>query len=327
MKKSLVALAALAGIAGSAAAQSSVTLFGVVDAAARYSKASGQDKKSLISGGSSTARFGVRGVEDLGGGLKAGFWLESELGTDAGSAGADGKFWNRRATISLTGEFGEIRLGRDKGSSRLVVDEFDIYSTVGNGAVNKVYGLPGASFINRFDNQVKYVLPELGGLYGSVDVSAGEGTDPLNKSIGGRLGYKVGGFKIAGGYSESGVSNKFKHLSVGTSYDFGTVALNGLFTQNKSGANSIDVWTLGAVAPVFGSGAVSAQVSFANGSAKVGDAKHFTVGYQHNLSKRTAFYTTASVIDNDSPAAFSVDLKPNAGGRSGAIDVGVKHSF
>lgn len=86
MKKSIVALSVLASFAGVAAAQtSSVTLFGVVDLAARYTKANGNDTKQLSNDGSSSSRLGVRGVEDLGGGLKAGFWLESALSADTGT--------------------------------------------------------------------------------------------------------------------------------------------------------------------------------------------------------------------------------------------------
>ena len=125
MKKSLVALAVLAGFAGAAAAQSSVTLFGVIDVAARYTKANGQDTKQLTNDGSSSSRFGVRGVEDLGGGLKAGFWLEGALAADTGTADAT-RFWGRRASVSLMGDFGEVRLGRGKTSTRLVVDDFDV---------------------------------------------------------------------------------------------------------------------------------------------------------------------------------------------------------
>lgn len=76
MKKTLVALAALSTFAGAALAQSSVTLFGTVDLAARYTKGNGQNNKQLASDGLSSSRFGIRGEEDLGAGLKAGFWLE-----------------------------------------------------------------------------------------------------------------------------------------------------------------------------------------------------------------------------------------------------------
>lgn len=88
MKKALIALAVLGLTGGAAVAQSSVTLFGVIDADMKYVKTGDLKLKKLDSSGLSTSRFGVKGVEDLGGGLKAGFWLESEVATDTGAGGS-----------------------------------------------------------------------------------------------------------------------------------------------------------------------------------------------------------------------------------------------
>lgn len=345
MKKSLVVLAALASFAGAAAAQSSVTLFGTVDLAARYVKANGQNVKKLSRDGLSSSRLGVRGVEDLGGGLKAGFWLEGELSADTGAAGS--AFWGRRATLSLMGDFGEVRLGRAKTSARLVVDDFDVYGTVGQGSVANLYSgfnvlgtaLASNSYkvspINRSDNQVQYLLPgDLGGIYGSFDVAAGEGTDG-KKAIGGRLGYQAGPLHVAAGYQTVDVaSSKYKMFVLGGSYDFGVVKANVMWTQNKFLGNRQNVITVGAVVPVTSAGSVTAQFTNAAGNAtadlnKGGDAKLYTVGYQHNLSKRTALYTTVSLIDNGKTGMYALTDSPAvaANGRSGSVDVGIRHSF
>ncbi|MGE1135146.1 porin, partial [Bacillus velezensis] len=76
------------------------------------------------------------------------------------------------------GDFGEVRLGRGKTSTRLHIDDFDPYSTTGLGDVAKVYSVlgSGSDTLNRADNLVQYFLPSnLGGIYGSIDVAAGEG--------------------------------------------------------------------------------------------------------------------------------------------------------
>src|SRR4051794_37285283 len=100
MKKSLLALAVLGAFAGVASAQSSVTLYGTVDVNGRYVKNDNSSKRlSLSTDGINSSQLGFRGIEDLGGGLKAGFLLLSGVNADAGSA--NGKFWNRRATVSL----------------------------------------------------------------------------------------------------------------------------------------------------------------------------------------------------------------------------------
>lgn len=350
MKKSLVALAVLAGFAGAAAAQSSVTLFGVIDVAARYTKANGNDTKQLSNDGSSSSRIGVRGVEDLGGGLKAGFWLEGALSADTGTADTS-RFWGRRASVSLFGDFGEVRLGRGKTSTRLVVDDFDVYSTTGLGDVTRVYSLMASNMdtLNRADNLAQYFLPgELGGVYGSFDVAAGENADG-KKLFGGRLGYKAGDLHVAAGYqSTDSLNSKFKQLSLGGSYDFKIVKVNALLSQLKFGQRKQTIYTIGALVPVTAAGSVTAQFSKSstNGAADgliatptatnltpingAGDAKFLTVGYQHNLSKRTALYTTASYIDNSGNANFRVQTNAVAaarGGKSGGLDVGIKHSF
>lgn len=338
MKKSIVALAVLGSFAGVAAAQSSVTLFGVVDAAARYTSANGQDLYSLASGGSSTSRFGVRGTEDLGAGLKAGFWLESTLANDAGGAGSGDKFWDRRAAVSLiSNEMGEARLGRWKSSARLVIDDFDVTGTVGLGSVTNVLLTPYKDGqLNRFDNQAAYVLPaNLGGFYGGVEVSAGEGGAVVNKNMGGRIGYKAGALNVAGGYSTTeAVGADYDVYNIGASYDLGSFKLAGMFVQSEYGQHEQQLWN-GSVSMPLGAGSVWVSGTYVtydrgNATAMSGDAGIAAAGYIHNLSKRTALYTTVSYLENGGGASFGLNGgKPTVtkSGRSGGFDVGVKHSF
>ena len=123
MKKSLIALAVLAA-SGAAMAQSSVTLFGIVDTGVGYidnggnevaGSTAGQNKYGMTTSGNATSRLGFRGVEDLGGGLKAGFWLEGQIDGDDGNAA--GFNFKRRSTLSLMGGFGEVRMGREQTPS------------------------------------------------------------------------------------------------------------------------------------------------------------------------------------------------------------------
>ncbi|HWH83426.1 MAG TPA: porin, partial [Burkholderiaceae bacterium] len=111
MKKSLLALAVLGAFAGVASAQSSVTLYGTLDVNGRYVKADGQSRSLTQStDGINSSQLGFRGIEDLGGGLKAGFVLLAGVNPDSGTTNS--KFFNRRSTVSLMGGFGEVRLGR-----------------------------------------------------------------------------------------------------------------------------------------------------------------------------------------------------------------------
>lgn len=107
MKKSLIALAILGGFSGMAAAQSSVTLFSIIDLGVGYVKNDAfSSRKSMITSGHSGNRLGLRGVEDLGGGLRAGFWIEGATTPDDGTAG--GQQWTRRSTVSLLGGLGRV---------------------------------------------------------------------------------------------------------------------------------------------------------------------------------------------------------------------------
>jgi len=336
MKKALIALAVLGLTGGAAVAQSSVTLFGVVDADLKYTKANGQTLKKLDSSGLNTSRFGLRGTEDLGGGLKAGFWLESEISPDTGAAAS--VFWGRRATVSLSGDFGEVRLGRNKTASRLHLEEFDPYAFTGLGSTGVLYsnlGSGNGTAFGRADNLASYSLPtNLGGFYGGVDVAAGEGTI-TNKHQSVRGGFKTGGLNVSATYANAyGAADKYKLLSGGVSYDFGAAKPSFSYTQAKFGARKQTLWTAAVTVPL-GQGQILASFtdSKANGAAETAavayDAKLFAVGYVYNLSKRTALYTTAAQIKNGGAGKLLVNGSPtpSAGGKSSGVDVGIRHSF
>ncbi|MBW8846315.1 MAG: porin [Burkholderiales bacterium] len=345
MKKALIALAVLGLTGGAAVAQSSVTLFGVLDADMKYVKTGDLKLKKLDSAGLNTSRIGVRGTEDLGGGLKAGFWLESQVDTDTGVAGGGSAFWGRRATVSLSGDFGEVRLGRNKTASRLHLEDFDPTAFTGLGSVSVLYsnlGSGNSTSFGRADNLASYSLPtNLGGFYGGVDVSAGEGTS-TNKGQSVRLGYKAGPLHVSGAYastSNAADNSKFKLASAGAAYDFGVVRPSLSYTQTKYLGREQKIWTASVTAPL-GQGQLWGAYTnaAANGAAEtavagytpIGDAKLFAAGYIYNLSKRTALYTTVSQVKNSGAAKFIVSGAPAAtagGQKSSGFDVGIRHSF
>lgn len=141
MKRTMLALSVLAA-SGGVAAQSSITVFGVIDAGvSHYSTKSRswgptlprqvtQSQTVLSPSGYASSRLGFRGTEDLGGGLSAGFWLEAPLSNDTGGGIAN---FGRRSTLSLSGPFGELRLGRDYTASFWNDAVFDPFSVNGVG--------------------------------------------------------------------------------------------------------------------------------------------------------------------------------------------------
>ena len=346
MKKSLLVLAALGAFAGAASAQSSVTLFGIVDVNARYTKNGDVKVKSLSNDGINSSRLGVRGIEDLGGGLKAGFWLESQVQADNGTANAS-RFWHRRSTVSLIGNFGEIRAGRELTATFTGFADYDVFGTNGVGDVSHFNGgaTVGANALDtqtRADNMVSYYTPALGGFYARGSVAAGEGVDG-KKHIAGRAGYAAGPLDVSATYGTTEVlgEEKYKKAIAGVSYDFGAVKVLGFVAQAKFRDAKQNVIQVGASVPV---GASTFRANYVRVDAKgvalnannvttrnidADDANQFSIGYQYDLSKRTALYTTYAQIKNKGAANFTVATPPVAvaGQKSQGFEAGIRHSF
>lgn len=387
MKKSLLALAALTAFAGAASAQSSVTLFGVVDLAARSVKnGSAGSIKSLSDSGNAASRIGFRGIEDLGGGMRAGFWLEAGMTPDTGSVGASGgSFFNRRATVSLLGGFGEIRLGRDYTPTYWNHTVFDPFGTQGVGSstnliqtggtaattststnTTRVLGVPGAgagdartgTFV-RADNTIGYFLPAVGGLYGQLQVAAGEGVVG-NKYQGGRIGYAAGPVNVAAAYGRTLLSvsgHYFTEWNVGASWAFGPVTVIGQYSDfdvdagepatatsygvpsNRNMKNGMlaVTWTLGSGTLKLSGAKTKGDLNAGNAAAAAtaidASATQFAVGYVYDLSKRTALYTTASQIKNKKGAHFYASgsgpayTNTTADFKSTGYEFGIRHNF
>lgn len=346
MKKSLLAVAVLGAFAGAASAQSSVTLFGVVDLSGNYVDNGGKKVYSLQSNQLNSNRLGFRGTEDLGGGLAAGFWLEAGMGNDVGSVGGSNGIagaaagagnnagsasstilFNRRSTVSLISKMGEIRLGRDYNPSFWNTVFGDVYGANGLGQMLNVVGGAGAAnpggagyatypTFARSNNSIGYFLPGgMGGLYGQLQVAAGE-NQAQQKYMGGRLGYAAGPFDaaIAYGTTESGSAlPDFDVLNAMLTWNFGFVKAFGLYNVVEYGNAKLETYSVSAAVPLgqgefkAGYSATDAKGTLPNGTYIGADnGKIFSVQYIYNLSKRTALYTTYARIDNDGNANFQV---------------------
>ena len=353
----LIALTALASIAQSAFAQSSVTVFGVADLAARSVHNEGTPAmRSLVSGSNATSRIGFRGVEDLGDGLSAGFHLEAGTLFDTGSSVSATQFFDRRSTVSLSSRtWGEVRAGRDFVPTYVVWTRNDPFGYVGVagsnnmisatplGPIRSAFGAAGNTTV-RSSNAIQYLLPtSLGGVEGGLMMAAGEGAaagSGSHKVLGARLGYATGAFVVGGGFTRSENSlttaDKFEDTVVGASYDLGFVRVNGAWRRFSLGSPRQTNLLLAAVVPI-GLGDLKVSYVKADFDGQVGstnisaaDATQLGVGYVYNLSKRTAIYATASRISNKGSATLSVPggsagLKP--GGTSSGYEAGVRHSF
>lgn len=332
MKKSLIALAVLAA-AGTASAQSSVTVFGILDVGVRHLDNGTDTQTQLASGGLSTGRLGFRGVEDLGGGLKAGFWLESQVNADDGTQ-PNTRFWHRRSTVSLMSDsLGEIRLGRDFAPTYTALSDFDPFGDTGIGATTRTSTniIVATNTRTRVDNQVSYFLPSnLGGVYGQLSVAAGEGASTPNKYMGFRIGYKAGPLDVTAAYGQTEItsSDDLKVTVVSGAYDFGVAKLQAGYQQGKYDGADESHYTVGGSVP-FGAFVLRAAYTVTDSDVANRDASQFAIGAVYNLSKRTALYGTYSMIDNDDGATYTVasGLSAVAGDKHQGVEFGIRHSF
>ncbi len=340
MKKSLLALAVLGAFAGVASAQSSVTLYGTIDTSAQYVKNDGSDRSlSLGQSGINSSQLGFKGVEDLGGGLKASFVLLAGVNADTGTTNS--RLFNRRSTVSLSGGFGEIRLGRDYTPTFWNNTNFDAFGTNGLGDSSHVQQLGSPTFV-RADNSIGYFLPSsLGGFYGQFMGAAGEGGTAAignpGRYIGGRVGFAAGPFDVAFAAGEqSYVSGalKTKTYNVGGSYNFGVVQVMGYFDRDTQGDVKENRYSLSAVVPL-GQGEIHAGYSRSKAtdssvSPSINNVvSQYALGYVYNVSKRTALYTTVSRVNNGdlSDNAVGGNVAPTLGGKSTGAEFGVRHFF
>ena len=339
MKKSLLALAALTAFAGAASAQSSVTLFGIVDLAATSIKNGSTTLKTLSPDQLNSNRLGFRGIEDIGGGMRAGFWIEGAMAPDTGGTG---QTWQRRSTVSLIGGFGEIRLGRDYTPSFWNKTVFDPFGTNGIGSelnVESTLG-SGATTLVRANNTVGYFLPALGGVYGQVQVAAGEATTG-NKYVGGRIGYAGGPVNVAVAwgktYKTGTMIDDFTDINAGASYNLGFMNIMAQAGKVKYSNRDQKKWLVGVTVP-FGQSTLKASYINAKGAqgsnATDFDAKQFTFGYQYDLSKRTAIFANYSSLNNDGNATTGARfvIGPSVAFTSGGLtssgyQLGLRHSF
>lgn len=358
MRKTVLAAAIIGALAAAstAQAQSSVTLFGVADAGIGYGSGSLSSKQQVLSGGNLGSRFGLRGTEDLGGGLTASFWLEAGLTVDDGMGAANntnnqatgavpagGLQFNRRSTISLAGNWGELRLGRDYTPHYFNRLESDPFGFVGVGVIQpntpaQITGVTGS----RASNSIGYLLPEnLGGFTGRAQIYRGENVSTSVNSQDGngasiRLGYGSGPWavSVATGtthYATTATAGDIRVDNIAARYDFGVAKLLLGYYKDRV-ARTVPLtargYSIGTIVPVGAHQFKLAYSRYGTDAAGSPDSNKWSVGYVHNLSKRTALYATAARVGNSGGASAALNGSTTAANQSSrGYDLGIRHSF
>ncbi|MFD1557267.1 porin [Paraburkholderia silviterrae] len=349
----VVAGVAVALFAGGAYAQSSVTLYGALDTGVLYtSKTAGATvgqnagkNFSLIEGGLTPSVFGLTGTEDLGGGLKVSFKLESGINpANGGLADCNGNLFGCQAWVALNNQYGTLKAGLQYSPFFLALYESDPrdFALFGSSVVNYVDNALATGAFSP--NSVSYTSPELAGFQGSVLYSLGgtPGDFQAGRQYSASLKYEVGGFMInasifdsnAGGSAQTPVQSalEYEGRTIGAAYKIGPVTMKLSFVNYKvSGSFNNNVYGGGLdylVTPAFDMNAGVWVTSDRNQTAN--HSVLGALGATYFMSKRTSFYAQVGTVNNRGLMNTGISLNGALYGAQGttvAALVGLRHAF
>jgi len=360
MNKSLLALAVLTALSSAAFAQSSVTLYGKIDLGLVLDSGSPAGKSVRVSSGvTGGSRLGFKGVEDLGGGLKASFQLETGYcadsaapasGTAKDSTGktitvpvtnyctGSNAFMGRQAHGDLTGAFGAISAGRQYSLGFTNLTTIDPFGTGFAGNSSNLID-PSST---RLNNSVQYTTPSMYGLTASGEFALGETTGnwAASRETGAALTYANGPLYAGAVYysldNPNGSGDFRKNYQFGGTYDFGIVKVHAMAQKGtgspllSTGATGkTDVLDLlgGVTVPLAGGSLILDYINHNDRTTADQDANQAAIGYLYPLSKRTSVYSSFAHINNRHGAQFHVGNATESGTGNKSFDFGVVHNF
>lgn len=335
---------------GSAYAQNttSVTLYGLVDTGIEFLNHAGTNGSGsqyrLSSGNVTGSRWGVRGKEDLGGGLGAVFVLESGWNGDTGTSGQGGRLFGRQAYVGLQGDWGLVSLGRQINTL------YDLFVPMDPVRYTS-YGLlaQDAQFANRADNAIKYTgnfgnLTVTGMYSAGYDATIANGSEvPGNPRIGQEIGagtsYTIGklgmvlAFDQRRGTSATTQANTERRYATGLLWTDGawTATVGYRFLQGTIATPSLRAhlyWIGGSynITPAF---VLRGGVYRTDRRDSPNDAMSYALAMAYSLSKRTDVYLNASYMDNKGASTLGVvngGTVPAGVNQTGVV-AGIKHIF
>ena len=313
-----LALAVLALLGSTAAfAHSSVTLYGRVNTTVERQEVGNVKTTGLFN---NSSRFGFKGTEDLGGGLKAGFQLESGFNSDTGASATT--FFGRQSEVNLSGGFGAVRLGRFTAESYYATADYVSMHNHDTGSSSDAF----YAYVMPDANKIAYRTPTFGGLTVDAAVALHE------QAVGGKnaydlaANYNLGALALGAGYSKQGDVNQF---AVRALYTFGAFTVGGYVQRDEDAfvANGGKRNTF-RLAGAYNMGASEFHVNVGRAgeykNLNDSDSTQYTLGYNYNLSKRTKVYGYYTHVNNSRNAAYQSGV---AGADFSSVAVGVRHNF
>lgn len=344
-------------------AQSSVQLYGIVDVFGQALDAD-QSVQRVQSGGQSGSRFGLRGREDLGGGLEAFFTLEGGLNADEGTLSQNGALFGRQSLVGVRGPFGALSAGRQQGSLFATTVEFSAFSAGNAGPSTGLIGgfgggyepVRGASSSSsagagpvRANNSLRYETPNFGGLRASMMYGAGETPSAVGRSQLVDLGlrYTNGPLDVIGSLvrddvrsAAAGFTTRASTSALAASYRWDAWRLLGGYLDfNDRRAVSQDgegAW----VGAEYRVGKLTWKAQYVINKPSFiqeGESRAFGAGVVYDFSRRTAIYGSLTRFRNERNAgagglgrfnaAVPTQLTSAANNDITELVTGIRHSF
>ncbi len=292
----------LASAASAASAQEAVQVFGVIDTFVQATHTGRRVETAIDSSGLYGTRWGIKGREDLGGGVNVEFVLEQGFKSDTGAPADPARMFSRQSWVGIGGSAGQVRIGRQNALMFLNEGRLDAFvgASMGSGLNNF------STYTVRTDKTVSYFSPVLGPLrfqlyYG---FGTGGGARSANGSYSGAVNYDAGPLHLA--LVHQAVRNALdtdtqKAWYAGGSYEFGKVTAYAVYHRAKAVAAQVDKDVVSLSARYFLTAATSVGAGYSwlrdNGSRR-SDAAQLGTILVHQLSKRTQLYATLSWLDN-----------------------------
>jgi predicted porin len=333
MKKSLLALTVFGTFAGTASAQTNVTVYGLIDMGLTRENNGVNSVTRMDSGNFYGSRVGLKGTEDLGGGLSASFQLENGFNADNGTLGQGGLLFGRQAWVGLNGGFGSVKFGRQYTPIYNALDTIDPFDTGLTGGWNNtgsgILSLFNAAGV-RMNNTVDYSAKS-GPFSGEIAYGFGEvaGSTAASRQWGFTGTYASGPITGVLAYhsaTDPTGTDSAKTTLIGGAYNFGPVKLHGAYAWDKglSTLNQRD-GMIGVTIPVGAAGSV--LIDYLRKSDKTtanSNAAQIGLGYTYDVSKRTTLYTSYSRNTNGSAVSYN---SAGNGLTDSLFNAGIRHKF
>ena len=305
MKSSFVIATVAALAAGSAFAQGTTEIYGRINLTVESQKLNGQTDKGMFD---NSSRIGIRGTEDLGGGLKAGYVIEHGFNADTGAAA--GAMWGRESTVSLGGSFGTVRLGNMPASEGYfaTADYVSMHNHDTGSSADALYGF--VAIAGTLNSAIAYTSPTVNGLRFDLQYGLKENVKP-DAPLSMAVNYDAGAMHLGLGYEEY---DGQKSTALRGLWEMGAFTVGGYY-ERGSGTVSYNNFR---IAGMYTMGASEFHLNLGKRSGENGlaDGDQFTVAYNYNLSKRTrvhVFYTNLDLANG------AVDFS--------SYGVGLRHNF